>query len=183
MAKFITRYFESAEDANKTRTELLRARRLPPRIVSVYDKADELGALMDAAPVAKGTVDAYKKRLAKGGAVMAVRAGYQPLGVARIAREVMAEMGAVDMGDVVEEVYVKDEPKRGADKILADHPRFLSRYRDPESKTYQHGGFSDPADQHAQTVGLIRLPPACPDGGLADWADRAREGALWQVPL
>jgi hypothetical protein len=41
-----------------------------------------------------------------------VRAGYRPLGVAQTTRDVAEEMGAVDMGDLVEEVYLKDAPER-----------------------------------------------------------------------
>jgi hypothetical protein len=69
-----------------------------------------------------------------GGAVILVRAGYKPLSVPNTTREVMAEMGATDMGSLTEEIYVKDQ-LRPMLSVHADHPLMLSCPSDPTSRS------------------------------------------------
>ncbi len=129
MTQIITRYFDKAEQAIKAREELIQFNRFSPRIIDVYDSADGLATNLDANHVAPETAKAYEAKMSSGGAVMLVHAGYKPLRVAQITRDVTAAFGAVDMGDLQEEVTVKDPPKLGV-SILSDHPHvFLKRHR------------------------------------------------------
>lgn len=130
MTKVITRYFESAEQARSVRHELLHRRRFSGRIVRLYEKPDDLAEVLKATNVAAQTAEAYQDRVATGGAVLLVLAGYKPLGVAKTTREVTAAMGAANLDDLVEEVIVKDQPKTSL-SVLQDHPHMLTREKDP----------------------------------------------------
>ncbi len=135
MTQVITRYFESADQAREVKFELVRRRRFSLRIVRLFDQTDGLVEALTAAHVMPETAATYHRYLAGGGAVMMVLAGYKPLNVARTAREVMAQMGAADLGDLVEEVSVKDEP-RPTFSVLQDHPYMLSRPKGPDNPNY-----------------------------------------------
>lgn len=126
MTQIITRYFESIDQAQSVYRELVRIRRFSPRIISMYTSADGLLEKLTTAKVDPGTAKAYEKHLAKSGAVLLVRAGYKPLSVAQTTRDVMAEMGAMSMGELVEEVTVEDEPDHRL-SVLQDHPHILAR--------------------------------------------------------
>ncbi len=158
MAKIITRFFESTEKAKITRHELVEMQRLPPVNVKILSSADDVDAMMGGEAFEKATVQEYKKRLKKGGAVMMVRAGYQPLGVARITRDTMAQMGAADLGDLVEEIQVKDEIQAASDKILPSHPRFFTRLRDPDSDTYHMANWPIPLLSRREPSNLSLFP-------------------------
>ncbi|WP_415403993.1 PucR family transcriptional regulator [Tateyamaria sp. SN3-11] len=135
MTQVITRYFDSAEQALAVRQELLYRRRFSVRIIRFYDTADGLlDALLDA-QVAADTAKAYEARMADGGAVLLVMAGHKPLSVAQTTRDVTAEMGAVDMGGLVEEVTVPDE-KRPTLSVMRDHPHMMTRRRDPYATNF-----------------------------------------------
>lgn len=135
MTQIITRYFESAQQAHETRSELVRMNRLSPRIVDVYEQADGLFEALVGQSVRDDTARTYQTRMASGGAVVLVRAGYKPLGVAKTTREITAAMGAVDLGKVVEEVYVKDAPKLGI-SILEGHPHILKVNKEPGTTNF-----------------------------------------------
>lgn len=130
MTKVITRYFESAERAHKVRHELVNRRQLPGKIVHLYENSENLADVLTAANVTAKTAKAYQDRVAKGGAVLMVLAGYKPLGVAKTTRQVMAEMGAAVLKGVVEEVNVKDAPPPML-SVLQGQPLMLSRQKDP----------------------------------------------------
>ena len=110
MTQIITRYFASCQ-ARKARMngEIVDFH----RIIDVFDGADGLSAKLTAQSVAKDTADAYQARMAQGGAVMLVRAGYKPLGVAKTTRQITARFGAADLAPLDEEVLIKDPPKLG----------------------------------------------------------------------
>ena len=135
MTTVITRYFETAKRARAVKHELVHRRRLSVRIVDLHDNAEGLADKLISAHIPEATARAYEERVAGGGAVLLVRAGYKPLGVANITRDVTAEMGAVDMGGLTEEVYVKDKRKPML-SVLEDQPLMLTRPRDPDSDTY-----------------------------------------------
>jgi hypothetical protein len=135
MTTLITRFFESEDQARMAERELIYNQNLAPSIVRVFDKADGLAATLTKANVAPETAKAYEKRMANGGAVIMVSAGYKPLGVAKITREVVTKMGAADLGDLNESVFFKDERKRRL-SILSEHPFMLTRLRDRTDKTY-----------------------------------------------
>ncbi|MCK0150936.1 PucR family transcriptional regulator [Marivita sp. S6314] len=126
MTTIITRYFEDAGQAEAVKSELVYGQRFSPAIVSTYTKADGLTATLMAEHVAEDTAKAYADNMKKGGSVLLVRAGYKPLGVAKITRETATRMGAVDMGGLNETVFFKDTRKRSL-KVLTEHPYMLSR--------------------------------------------------------
>lgn len=130
MTIVITRYFDSAENASKARYELVNRRQLSARIVHLYDTADDLASILTEANVAAKTAQAYQDRVASGGAVLVVLAGYKPLGVAKIARQVMAGTGGAALKGFVEEVSVKDAPQPML-SVLSGQPLMLSRVKDP----------------------------------------------------
>jgi hypothetical protein len=135
MTKLITRYFDSAEKARKARHELLYRRGVSPQIVRLFEDADGLAVRLTGLQVAKKTADTYQKHVAGGGAVLMVAAGYKPLGVAGIVREVTADMGAVDLGDLVQEVEVEDV-RPPTLSVLRGHPLMMTRPRDPYATNF-----------------------------------------------
>ena len=143
MTKIITRYFESASAARAARFELIYRRNVSPRIVGLYSEADGLAAKLTAARVDGATAQVYQTRMANGGAVLLVKAGYKPLGVAKTTRMVAAEMGAVDMDGLNEEVVV-DYERRPLLSVLTDHPHMLTRDRDPESDNFHMANWPIP---------------------------------------
>jgi hypothetical protein len=126
MPTVITRYFDSAEQARTVVDELVYRKRLSPRIIALYEDATHLTDMLATDQVDPDSAKAYAKKLAKGGAVLLVRAGSRPLGVAKTTREVTAQMGAADMGDMVEEVAVK-EPRRDSLRVMTDHRHIMAR--------------------------------------------------------
>ena len=131
MTKLITRFFDDASQARAVRQELLNRQRFPPGIISFYDKADGLAATLTAAKIQAATAQAYEERMAKGGAVILVRAGYKPLSVAQITRDITASMGAASMAGLIQEVYVKDTTSPLL-SVMSDHPLLLSRRKSPD---------------------------------------------------
>ena len=126
MTKIITRYFESVHQAQDVYRELVNTRRFSPRILTLYTSADGLADKLISAKVIPETAKAYETHVATSGAVLLVRAGYKPLSVAQTTRDVTAEMGAADLGSLVEEVTVEDDPNYSL-SILRDHPHILAR--------------------------------------------------------
>ena len=135
MTQIITRFFEDAAQAREARSELINFMRLSPRIIEMHDQADGLVDTLVERNVKKATAEAYKKQMAKGGVVMLVRAGFKPLRVAQLTRDVTAKFGASDLGSLTEEVYVKD-PVQPPSSVLRSHPLFMSAPRDPDSTNY-----------------------------------------------
>ena len=126
MTNIITRYFESEATARLTVFELIERENLSPRIIDYYDKAEGLADKLTAARVMPETAQAYQDRVASGGAVILVRAGARPLAVAKTTRQKTAEMGAADMGGLVEEVRVKDAPSPLL-SVMTDHRHMMTR--------------------------------------------------------
>lgn len=144
MTKIITRCYRSREQARAVCRELIEMQNFSPRIVDLFDSAEGLDDALTGAHVDPETARAYAAEVAKGGAVVLVSAGYRPLGVAQTTRDVAAEMGALDMGDLVEEVYVRSRPERFSNSLLLDHPRLLTRNRAPGSTTYHMANWPIP---------------------------------------
>ncbi|MEL7459702.1 MAG: PucR family transcriptional regulator, partial [Pseudomonadota bacterium] len=143
MTKIITRFFESSAQARAVKHELVNRQRLSVRIVSLFDSPAGMEDALTARGVVAATAKAYAERMgATGGAVLLVRAGYKPLGVAKTTRDVTAAMGAVDMGRIDEEAYVK-EPVRQL-SVLPDQPLLLTRMRDPDSTTHHMANWPIP---------------------------------------
>jgi len=171
MPKVITRFFDDLAELKSVSRELLYEKRFPPHIVRSFDNADSLVASLTSTGVEKETAEAYKKRMANGGAVLLVAADYTPLGVARITRETFAASAAVDIGDLVEEVSVKSAPPaggrgRGARSVLTGGPLMMTRRRDPESTTYHMADWPIPL----LTKKLRSPDPVIPrHGRMASW--------------
>lgn len=126
MTQLITRYFESEDKARSVKRSL-QFQKFPGTDMEIYTKADGLVEKLLGEKVEEATAKAYEAKLKKGGAVFLARATYKPLGAAKLTRK--ETVGAVDMGDLVEEVYLKDRPGETV-KILNDHPLFLTRRLD-----------------------------------------------------
>lgn len=163
--QLITRYFDNAADARAARFELVKRRRLSPRIITLYDNADGLADALTGASVEAKTAKAYQTKLAKGGAVLMVMAGHKPLSVAQTTRDVTAEMGAADMGALVEEVSVPD-PKPSMTSVMTDHPRFLTRDRDPEDDNHHMADWPIPLISRRKPFREMLIEP---HGRMADW--------------
>jgi len=166
MTKIITRCYETGEKARIVRHELIEMQKFSPRIIGLYDSADGLVEKLTDAHVQEATAKAYENVVKTGGAVVLVRAGYRPLGVAQTTRDIAEDMGALDMGDVVEEVYIKDEPERFSNSILLDHPKFLTRDRVPGSTTYHMANWPIPLISRRKplTESIIK-----PHAYMANW--------------
>ena len=117
------------------RKELLYRRRFSVRIIRFYATAEGLVDALLEAQVAADTAKAYAARMADGGAVLLVLAGHRPLRVAQTTRDVTADMGAVDMGGLIEEVTVPDE-KRPTLSVMRGHPHMMTRRRDPYATNF-----------------------------------------------
>lgn len=165
MTTVITRYFESAEQARLVKKELVYRRRFSIRILKMYETADGLADALVGANVDPAAAQAYQDRMASGGAVMLVNAGYKPLGVAKITREVTAQMGAVELDGVTEEATFK-EPLNTQTSVLSDHPRFLTRDRDPDSTNYHMANFPIPLISRRQPMDQTVIPR---HGRMASW--------------
>lgn len=133
MTKIITRYFETAAKARDIKFELVYRQRLSLRILDLFDTPSGLAKTLIAHRVNDATARAYQDRMERdGGAVILVRAGYRPLGVAQTTREVTAAMGALRLPDLFEDVTVTDDHVPGL-SILHHHPTFLTRPNDPDT--------------------------------------------------
>ncbi|MEO0989922.1 MAG: hypothetical protein AAFX00_03120 [Pseudomonadota bacterium] len=143
MTKVISRFFDSVAQARAARHELLYRQGLSHEIVSLFDSTKGLADALGALSVSSDAIDAYASRMPNGGAVLVVRAGYKPLGVAQITRDVAKKMGAVDLGDLAQEVEVKD-PLPGNLPILYGHPRFFTSLPDPDRTDFHMANFPLP---------------------------------------
>lgn len=135
MTKVITRYIEAASLATAVKNELLYRRRVPPSIVRTFSNAEGLADALIAADVDPDTAQKYQDNFAPGGTVLMIRAGYKPLGVAKMTRDVLAAMGATPLPGAVEEVAIKDQV-RALPSLLEGGPLLMTRRRDPNSTRY-----------------------------------------------
>jgi hypothetical protein len=164
MTKVITRYFESADRARMAERELIFSK-FSRRIVTVFDKPDGLVDALTAAHVEPATAEAYEHRVANGGAVVLVQAGYKPLGAAKITRELMAKMGATSLGNLPEEVFVKDAPEQRI-SVLTDHRHFLMSERDPDSTNFHMANWPIPLISRRKPYSDMLIEP---HGRMANW--------------
>jgi hypothetical protein len=166
MTQVITRYFDSVEGALAARHELVYRRQFSWRIVHLYDDADGLADTLTAAQVEAATAQAYQDRVAAGGAVLLIEAGYKPLAVATTAREVTAQLGAVDMGDLVQEVEVEDRPVKTL-SVLRDHPLMMTRQRDPLKTNFHMADWPIPLISRRKPATHSVFDP--PHARMANW--------------
>ena len=166
MPKIITRYFESADKAAATVSELTNYQRFSRKIVFLYDQADGLVDALEAQSVETKTAKAYEKLVKKSGAVLLVRAGHKPLCVGQTTREVTAAMGAADMGDLVEEVYVAEEDAASSTSILEDHPLILSTRIGENGSTHYMADWPIPLLSRRKPFAEMLIEP---HGRMASW--------------
>lgn len=157
MTQVITRYFDSSEQALEAKYELVQINRLSNRILETYDIAEGLADKLVANHVQTETALAYQNRMAKGGTVMLVRAGFKPLRVAQITRDITAKYGAADLGPLIEEVYVKDKVELGS-SILRDHPHMLRVPRAPGETNFHMADWPIPLISRRKPAGNSLSP-------------------------
>ncbi|MEM6386042.1 MAG: PucR family transcriptional regulator [Pseudomonadota bacterium] len=158
MTKLITRYFDSVDRARTARKDLIFIRQFSDRIVHLYESEEEFAQRRADFTIDSATADAYARRLASGGAVLLVEAGYRPLSAAQTTRNVAAELGAADMGDLVEEVLVPDS-SAAAPSIYLDHRYILSRRREPGNTNYFMANWPIPLISRRKPVTFSLVEP------------------------
>lgn len=167
MTKIITRYFDSPDQAKAVADALLDAG-FPTNILSTFATADGLKDILLNANVDAVAAEAYEERVASGGAVVLVKAGYRPLGVAQTARKIMAEMGAVSLGNLTEEVFIQDKPGH-IPSVYEDHPLFMTRRRDPDDTNFHMANWPLPLISKRKPYSDSVIPR---HGRMADWPIR-----------
>jgi len=158
MTTVITRFFDDATQARLAKSELVKRQRFSVRIVDLYDDPATLADSLAKQSVDSDTIQAYEARMANGGAVLLVRAGFKPLGVAQTTRDIARDMGAADMAALEEEVYVEDPPARGL-SVLDDQPLMLTRMRDPDSTDYHMADWPIPLISRRKPPSNSVTPP------------------------
>lgn len=123
MTTIISRLFPDQKSAQSA-AERLMFKGFPSRSCMVI-AGKNAAAKLDSAQVDGAAMAAYKKGLADGQAVLAVKATYKPLGAVRMAREIMDKYDTVDLGKVSQEHQLPWQPER-AGSVLKDHPLFLT---------------------------------------------------------
>ena len=124
MTTIITRVFPDIATARKA-VSRLEFRGLPKRDREIITAGEEAEAQMRRAKVHESAIGPYSQMLEAGNVLLVIHASYRPLGVARLAREVLAKHDTVDPGDAVQEHRIPWEPDH-APSILKDHPQFFS---------------------------------------------------------
>lgn len=165
MTNIITRYYESAAQAEAVASELVYRHRVSPRLIDVFDVTDGLVDRLSARKVDRETAQAYQNKLAKGGAVILVSAGARPLAVAKTTREVTAAMGAVDMGGLTEEVVVKDD-RPATTSVLRDHRHMMTRPLGFPKKNYHMADWPIPLISRRTPFSQSLVPR---NGYMATW--------------
>lgn len=158
MTTVITRFFENPSDARDAKFELRYRQRLSPTIMQLFERPDGLVEKLTDAKVDPDTAAAYQDRMANGGAVLVVWADYKPLGVAQITRDVTKDMGAADMGALVEEVFVKDT-RDPTLHVMQDHPHLLTRRPDPDATNYHMADWPIPLISRRKPSSHSVFPP------------------------
>jgi hypothetical protein len=129
MTTIITRLFEDENTARYVAERVLFIG-VPSRAISVISKdsapdAKALKSKLAGAKVHEGAIDAYAKHIAKGNALVVVRATYKPLTAATKVRDLMKKRETIDVANVVNDYYVADGPQK-TPSILNEHPLFLT---------------------------------------------------------
>lgn len=165
MTTILTRYFESADQAESAKRELMYTHRVSPAIIRIFNDPKGLTDALTKADVVPDTAKTYSSRMKSGGAVLMVRGKYKPLGVTKIARQVAEAKGAVDLGDINQEVFVKDERGRGL-SILPDHGHIFLRPRDPDQTNYHMADWPLPLISRRKPFNETAIPR---HGRMANW--------------
>jgi hypothetical protein len=85
------------------------------------------GHRMLAARVPAVSAEAYAQRVAKGAALVVVRAPFAPMGTARHAMRVVNRTASIDVGIADEDVYIREQPQLGTSgKVMQGKVFFMS---------------------------------------------------------
>ncbi|NOD91926.1 hypothetical protein GS636_03905 [Ruegeria sp. HKCCD4884] len=135
MTTVISRIYADETTAEGVRTALREAGHPDANIDVFKGAARGLAGKIHAARVAKDTAAVYAKMLKEDGATLIVmRAPFTPFGAARNAMKIMDSVQSVPAKVETETQYVRDEPDMDlfiGQKILRDHPRFLTPDMNP----------------------------------------------------
>lgn len=176
MTTVITRLYADEETAERAQNRL-RLEGLPKHAVEVISadgrKKNALSDRLEHAGVWDEAAKVYAGRIADGASLLVVRATYKPLGAAKLARGVLRETPAVDVGLDEEERFVPDGPER-APNILKDHPRFMTFPLEPDD--YRPGTISD-------RIGVSLLTSWRPSGRKVFEGGRFMSRVFWPMPL
>ncbi|MGJ8604932.1 MAG: PucR family transcriptional regulator [Marivita sp.] len=165
MTTITTRYFETAKQAHAAKRDLMYTHKVSPSIIRIFETAKGLADTLQKADVLPGTAAAYAARMGSGGAVLMVRGTYKPLGVTKITRQVAHANGAVDLGDLNQDVFVKDERARRL-SVLTDHPHMLMRQKDPSDSTHHMADWPIPLISRRKPYDDMAIPR---HGRMANW--------------
>jgi hypothetical protein len=177
MTTVITRLYDEEETASATARRLNREG-FPRHALQVITakglSREEIEDRMRRARVHDSAVTTYADHVAKGDALLVVRATYKPLGAARITRDITAGTKVKNVGSVVDDHYLPDGPDH-APSVLKDHPRFLSL--DLEPGEYKGGPVSVEVGIPLLTRGHRSRPLHVFRGGayMSRW--------FWPIPL
>lgn len=129
MTTIVTRLFRDAETAHGV-AAALRGVGVPAGDIEVLAGADATAARMEAARVNPASAAAYAARCAEGPALVVVRAGFQPIGCAAKAMQLMDSRQPVPSGVANENEYIRESPRSelfARLSILADHALMFGR--------------------------------------------------------
>lgn len=143
MTTIISRLYDSVETAAAAADALLDAGHRPETLdviaaeAGASDTAADTATLTQriaAARVGLRSAPAYAEELARGRALLVVRAPITPFGGAREAMRIAARFAPVEVPGVIGDQYVRDYPDpRFFNTLLHDHRRFLSQDIPPEN--------------------------------------------------
>lgn len=143
MTNIVTRCFDSTAKAKRAISELVVYHRFQNKIIHLFDTSHDLVPKLTGMNVEATTAATYATHVANGGAVVLIKAGSKPLGVAATARRILNEMGALELGDITQEVFVED-PFQPSSSVLSDHPLFLTLPKDPYSNNHHMANWPIP---------------------------------------
>jgi hypothetical protein len=112
MTTIVTRLYKDMATAQGVASALTQAGHSASKIdVISRDGAGTVEARMLDARVPKGSVAAYAPGIAKGAALLVVRAPFAPIGTARHAIRLVNKTPAIDVGLADEDVYIREQPR------------------------------------------------------------------------
>jgi hypothetical protein len=128
MTTIITRLYKDLATAQGVAAELTEAGHDAATIdVIVRDGAGTADARMAQARVPKASAAAYAPGVAKGAALLVVRAPFAPMGTARHAIRVVNRTTALNAGLADEDVYIREQPRLDmTDKVMQGTVFYMS---------------------------------------------------------
>ncbi len=138
MTNVITRLYEDAEIAEDAKTRL-RLAGLPRNAAYVIsadgEDANAVEQRMLRMDVHEDAASAYASRVVAGNSLLVARTTYKPLGAAQIARDILSDFDAIDVGRVTDDYFFPDGVSK-APSILDDHPRIMTPDPYPKNNNY-----------------------------------------------